>query len=103
MNNTGALAYTSPHSHALPSGAQTGPFEKSGPSAAGDSIDNLVFSGLSSSGWLACPDVANSVVVYQIFANFTGVQVSGTSITHCHDIAIALEPANASAAPTEIS
>ena len=53
---------------------------------------NLVLDGFGSAGWLACPAVLNSVDTYQIFANVSGVQVTGTSVSHCHGIVIALEP-----------
>lgn len=92
MASTGALSYTPPHSRTIPGGATSTGFTTDG-SSASDSVANLVIDGIGSQGWLACPSVTtNGAMGYQIFANITGAQVSGTSITHCHDIAIALKP-----------
>ncbi len=92
MTSTGALSYTAPHSRTIPSGATSTGFTTDG-SITSDSVANLVIDGIGSQGWLACPSVAEGgSMEYQIFANITGAQVSGTSITHCHDIAISLLP-----------
>ena len=92
MASSGALSYTAPHSRSIPSGATSTGFTTDG-SITSDTVANLVIDGIGSQGWLACPYATQAGVMgYQIFANITGAEVSGTSITHCHDIAIALKP-----------
>ena len=103
VDKTGAHAYTVAQSHAVPNGGQTTSFGQSGTSSEGGSISDLLFHGVPSPGWLACPYEVNNIVEYQIYADISGVQVSGTSVTHCHDIAIALVPSNATAIPYQFS
>ena len=64
--SSGALGYTSPHSHLIPKGAALRRFTATFGSSP-DSLGSFSFAGLGSSGFVACP-AANGYGPYKVYA-----------------------------------
>ena len=69
VRRSGALGFTSPHSHIFPKGAAVTNFTET-PGSSSGSLGSFSFSGLGSAGFIACP-LVNGTGPYRVYAQLT--------------------------------
>ncbi|KIV84722.1 hypothetical protein PV11_00488 [Exophiala sideris] len=83
VDTTGALMYTTAHTHVIPSGAVSYPFTYTLPGGAQyGSVSTRAF---GADGFMACP--THGSIAYQVFASFAEAQVPLGNVNDCVPLA----------------